>query len=145
MSNKPEKPRRYSLRVTLSTLLIALLVLTVGGIVGIIMAVRTRSLDTTSKMIQKEASQRIGDKFRERFQHAEDLLRECLRLTERGLIPIDDLDRLSQYLAERIRYDTRHEWFAFGRPDGQGGGAIRRADGRILLQLARPLDGDLTS
>lgn len=108
---------------------------------AIILAVRTRSLDVTSKTIQKEVSQRIGNKLYNRFQSAEDLLREHLRLAERGLIPIDDPDRLTQQLTERIRYDTRYDWLAFVRPDGLGGGAVRSIDGRIVLHLIRPTNG----
>ena len=113
MSNNLEKSNRYSLRITLSTIIIGLLILAVGGTVAIILAVRTRSLDVTSKTIQKEVSQWIGNKLYDRFQSAEDLLREHLRLAERGLIPIDDPDRLTEQLTERIRYDTRYEWLAF--------------------------------
>ena len=140
MSNATEKPRRYSLRITLSTVLIGLLVLTVGGTVGIILAVRSRSLDMTSKIIQKEVSLRIGNKLLDRFSSAESLLREYLASTERGLIPIDDLDVLSEQMAERIRYDTRYEWIAFLRPDGLGGGAVRGVDGRIVLHRTRPIN-----
>ena len=141
MRSAAEKPRRYSLRITLSTLVIGLLVVTVGGTIGIILAVRSRSLDTTSKAIQKEVSRRIGDKLYDRFESAEDLLREHMRLTERGLVAIDDPNVLSEQLAERIRYDTRYEWFALVRPDGIGGGAARGAGGRIVLHRARQLNG----
>jgi hypothetical protein len=119
----------------------ALLILTVGGTVGIILAVRSRSLATTSRVIQREVSQRIGNKLHERFQSAEDLLLEHLRLAERGLIPIDDPDRLTEQLSERIRYDTQYEWLAFVRPDGLGGGAIRSIEGRIVLHLIHPING----
>jgi adenylate cyclase len=141
VNTSTENRRRFSLRVALSTIIIALLVLTVGGTVGIILAVRTRSLDTTSRVIQKEVSQRIGNKFHERFQSSEDLLLEHLRLAERGLIPLDDPDRLIEQLSERIRYDTRYEWLAFVRPDGLGGGAVRSLDGKIVHHLIRPIDG----
>ncbi|NIQ40340.1 MAG: hypothetical protein GTN81_17415 [Proteobacteria bacterium] len=141
MNRTSHQPRRYSLRITLSTLLIGLLVLTVGGIVGIIMAVRSRTLITTSKMIQKEVSQRIGDKLLERFRSAENLLLEHLRLVERGLISVDDPERLTEQLTERIRYDTRYEWLAFVRTDGLGGGAVRSIDGRIVLYLIRRING----
>ncbi len=141
MSRTAEKPRRYSLRITLSTLVIGLLVLTVGGTVGIILAVRSKSLETTSKTIQKEVSQRIANKLNDRLKSAEDLLREHLRLAERDLIPIHDPDALSEQLAERIRYDTRYEWLAFLRPDGLGGGAVRGVDERIVLHRTRPING----
>ncbi len=141
MNRTSDKRRRYSLRITLSTLLIGLLVLTVGGIIGIIMAVRSRSLDTTSKMIQKEVSQRIGDKLLDRFQGAEDLLLEHLRLAERSLISVDDPERLTKHLSERIRYDTRYEWLAFVRTDGLGGGAVRSRDGKIVLHRMRRING----
>jgi adenylate cyclase len=141
LSNNLEKSNRYSLRITLSTIIIGLLILAVGGTVAIILAVRTRSLDVTSKTIQKEVSQRVGNKLYDRFQSAEDLLREHLRLAERGLIPIDDPERLTEQLIERIRYDTRYEWLAFVRPDGLGGGAVRSIDGRIVLHLIRPING----
>ncbi len=141
MNRTADKSRRYSLRITLSTLVIGLLVFTVGGTVGIILAVRSRSLDTTSKTIQKEVSQRIGSKLLDRFESAEDLLREYQGLTERGLIAIDDPKVLSEQLAERIRYDTRYEWFALVRPDGIGGGAVRGPGGRIVLHRSHRIDG----
>jgi len=99
----------------------ALLVFAVGGTVAIILAVRSRSLDMTSKTIQKEVSHRIGNKLHDRIESTEYLLREYMRLGERGLIPIDDPDALSERFAERIRYDNRYEWFAFVRSDGLGG------------------------
>jgi adenylate cyclase len=138
--DRPEGPRKYSLRITLSTLLVGLLILTVGGTVAIVMAVRRRSLDTISETIQKKISQQIGAKLYDRFKPAEDLLWEHLKMTEAGLIPIDDPHALSRYLAERIRYNDRFEWLGFIRSDGLGAGAARREGGRIVLILSRPVD-----
>jgi len=109
-----------------------------GGTVGIVLIIRTRSLDMTSRIIQKEVSQHIATKLRDRFAQAEDNLREHLKLAGHGLIPIDDLSLLSEHLAARIRYDTRYEWFGFLRPDGRGCSAIRRQDGSIVLLRTRP-------
>lgn len=140
VSDTLEEPRKYSLRITLSTLLVGLLILTVGGTVAIVMAVRRRSLDTTSETIQKKISQQIGAKLYNRFKPAEDLLWEHLQMTKAGLIPIDDPQALSRYLAERIRYNKRFEWLGFSRSDGLGAGAARREDGKIVIILSRPVD-----
>ena len=140
MVGNSEKQRRYSLRIALSTLVISLLVFAVGGTVGIILAVRSRSVSVVSETIQKEVSLRIGNKLLDRFESAEFLLQEYMRLGERGLIPLEDPDALSERLAERIRYDTRYEWLASVQCDGTGGGAVRANDGsRIVLHKVRPL------
>ena len=141
MVGNTEKQRRYSLRIALSTLVISLLVFAVGGTVGIILAVRSRSLSVVSETIQKEVSLRIGNKLLDRFESAEILLQEYMRLGERGLIPLEDPDALSERLAERIRYDSRYEWLAFVQCDGTGAGAVRAIDGRIVLHKVPPLGG----
>jgi len=133
--------RRYSLRITLSTIIIGLLIFSMGGTVVIILTIRTRSLDMTSRVIQKEVSQHIATKLQDRFGQAEDTLKEYLRLAKRGLVPIDDLFVLSEHLAARIRYDTRYEWFGFLLPDGRGCSAIRREDGSVALFRTRPAGG----
>jgi adenylate cyclase len=121
----------------------ALLLFAVGGTVAVILAIRSRSLDLTSKTIQKEISQQVGDKLLERAESTESLLREYMRLVEGGLIPVGDQNVLAEWFATRLQCDNRYEWFGLVRSDGVAGGAVRRGDGRIVLHRVRSVNGKL--
>ena len=134
--------RRWSLRVTISTLLIGMLVLVVGGAVTITLVVRERSVEATAAAIQHEVSKSVAAKLTERLSPAEGILQATAAAIREGRLEIDDPSSLARHLAERVRYDDRFDVIGFRRPDGAVGGAQRGLAGVVrLLYAVAPEDG----
>ncbi len=127
---------RYSLRITISALLVALLFLAVGGAVAITLLVRKHSLRATVRTLGREASRSVSQRIRSRVEPAEGILKETLRSAEQGRLPTEDGVAVALQLAERIRFDKRYEWLAYLGADGSAGGAAHGPDGSLRLLYA---------
>jgi len=133
--------RRFSLRVTIATLVVGLLFATVAGVVAIALLIRGQTVVATAEIIQREISTRITEKIQERFGPLGGLLREYQASAERGFLPLDDDDLLTKQLVERLRYDPRVEWLAFVRADGSAVGTVRLPNGTIQAIRKEPGEG----
>lgn len=130
--------RSFSLRITIATLVVGLLVATVGGVLAIALLIRSRTIMVTAEMIQREISRRIAEKIEERFGPLEGLLREYQASAESGLLPLANDEVLLGQLVERLRFDPRIEWLAFLRADGSAVGPVRMPDGTIQALRKEP-------
>jgi adenylate cyclase len=130
--------RRFSLRVTIASLVVGLLFATVAGVLAIALIIRGQTITATAEIIQGEISTRITEKIQERFGPLGDLLREYQASSTRGLLPLDDQELLVRQLVERVQYDSRIEWLAFLGSDGSAAGSVRMPDGKIRAIRKEP-------
>ncbi|MFV1957844.1 MAG: adenylate/guanylate cyclase domain-containing protein [Planctomycetota bacterium] len=130
--------RRFPLHLTITTLLVGLLTLTVGGVLVVALLIRGRSLEATARALQEEAARGFAQRLEARLRPAEGILRSTARALVRGDLARDDGARLAEGLAERIRYDDRFEWLGFRGVDGAAAGAVHRPGGDLWLIHGRP-------
>jgi adenylate cyclase len=128
----PAPRRRYTIRLTLGTAIVGLLVLTVGGIVLAWTAIRSGSRNRTAEAIASEVSRGVADDVRGRKAAAEASLLELVSDATHGSVPIDDLEALAERLVERMRYEPRFEWITYRTAAGAGAHVLRQSDGTLL-------------
>jgi adenylate cyclase len=137
------RPWRLPLRVTLLVLLTGLLLLTVGTI-GLVAYQKTSAsirelADTHFRAISGATALQV----RGLVEPAVLILEEFRAETQRGLLPIDDLDRLGEHFVERLRYARGLAWVSYSeQATGRFVGAWRRGDGAVVLNRSAPdVDG----
>lgn len=126
-------PRRFTLRLTLGTVIAGLLVLTVCGVGGVALAIRARTRDATARALLREVADGIEREMRGRLGIAEETLRQLAADGGAGRLPLEDTSALADRLSERMRCERRFEWLAFLTPRAAGAVALRRADGSVTL------------
>src|SRR5579884_3277240 len=152
---RPARPRQLSLRVALLTLLVGLLVATVGsiGLVQWVTSVRAiRELENKSfQMLVLTLSSQVQN-FLEPGMLA---LQEAQTLAAYGRLSVDDTDALAVYLVDRLRYQRTLSWLSYSdaatgrfvgawrgrRPAGGGG----RPGGRLAHGVHASAAGRLRS
>jgi hypothetical protein len=128
-----ERTRKFSLRFTIASLVVGLLVATVAGVVAVALLIRGQTVAATAEILQREISSRITEKIEERFGPVGGILEEHRELALSGILPLNDQQLLGDLLLQRIRHDHRVEWIAFVRPDGSAVGAARKPDGTFEI------------
>ncbi|MDP8921299.1 MAG: hypothetical protein M3O34_00240, partial [Chloroflexota bacterium] len=136
-------PRRLSLRLTLVSLLVGLLLATVISLAtvaqlsvgGIVAEMEARSFGISALAIGAQVDAYV--------KPALPVLDELLEQTERGRPSIDDADAIAELLIGRLRHAPTIGWLSFSsQADGRFVGAWRRADGAIILNRSAPdVDG----
>jgi adenylate cyclase len=131
--------RKVTLRVTLVTLTVGLLLTTVGAISAVAFINTRTALEALAALhftTVAGATSRIEYLTLER---AQSLLEELAAQARRGLLPVDAPDTLGLYLAERLRYQPDLAWISYSdQATGRFVGVWRREDGAIVLNRSQP-------
>jgi adenylate cyclase len=127
------------LRPTLVTMIVGLVLLTslgIGGSVGILTVASTRSLiDQTRAAAVAAASEHAHDFFETAPQNTHELAAEA----RRGILPLDQPERLVALFMERMQDRPQLAWIGYGeRAGGRYFGATRYARGEIVGYIADP-------
>ncbi|MBA2448763.1 MAG: hypothetical protein H0V51_12135 [Chloroflexi bacterium] len=135
--------RRLSLRTTLLTLLVGLLILTVVSLAGLFDVNTSRSVAELEARYFRTISLAISGEVAAFLDPALPILQELSAGAQHGRVPVEDLDRLGEELVERLRYRKPLAWLSYGeQTTGRFVGAWRRADGAIVLNRSAPdVDG----
>ena len=136
-------PRRLSLRLTLVSLLVGLLLATVVSLAtvaqlsvsSIVAEMEARSFGISALAIGAQVNNYVGP--------ALPVLDELVDQTGRGRPSVDDADGLADFLVARLRRAPTIGWLSFSsQANGRFIGAWRRADGAIILNRSTPtVDG----
>ena len=135
--------RRPSLRTTLLTLLVGLLLVTVLSLATVAQAGVSRIVDEMAGRSFTVAALAIGTQVDAFFGPTLPLLLESVEQVQRNRLRIDDVEDLSEYLVGRLRRAQSVGWLSFSDQEtGRFVGAWRRPDGAIILNRSRPdVDG----
>jgi len=133
--------RQYSLRFTIATLVVFLLLATVAGVLVIAFLVRGKTIDATAEALQGEVSARITERFVERFGSVPNLLHGLAEGVGGGRLQTTD-EALLETLADRMRFEDRVEWLAWIRPDGTGCGIVTDKQGLLALRMGADLQAE---
>ena len=126
--------RQFSLRFTIASLVVLLLLATVAGVLLIGFLVRGKTIEATAETLQGEVSARISERFVERFGSVPNLLHGLAEGIGGGRVQTAD-DQLLESLADRMRFEGRVEWLAWIRPDRSGCGIVSAGDDLLALRL----------
>ncbi|MFN8633566.1 MAG: adenylate/guanylate cyclase domain-containing protein [Chloroflexota bacterium] len=134
---------RPSLRTTLLTLLVGLLLVTVLSLATVAQMGVTRIVDEMESRSFTVGALAIGTQVDAFFSPTLPLLQESVEQVQRGRLRVDDTEELSEYLVGRLRRSRSVGWLSFShQATGQFVGAWRRPDGAIVLNRSRPdVDG----
>jgi adenylate cyclase len=135
--------KTHSFRTAILALVLGSLALTVGviGVVAFINSsrsveeMRQRQYELTSRLMSKEVTGLLAAAPR--------LLRAQAALAERGILNLEDFDRLGITFAESLRVEPELSWLSYGAADtGAFVGARRDEHGRIVINRSDPrVDG----
>jgi adenylate cyclase len=134
---------RPSLRTTLLTLLVGLLLVTVVSLAAVAQFGVSRIVDEMESRSFTVGALAIGTQVDAFFTPTVPLLQESVEQAQRNRLRVDDLEELSEYLVGRLRRTRSLGWLSFSdQATGQFVGAWRRPDGAIILNRSRPdVDG----
>ncbi|MGH7213634.1 MAG: adenylate/guanylate cyclase domain-containing protein [Tepidisphaeraceae bacterium] len=130
--------RRFPLRLTLLTLIAALLLGTVATVGAVGYYNVHRSIRELFESRFGEISRGTADRVRTLLEPAASILSECRTQAERGMLKMQDTDSLGERLAERLRYEQRLTWLSYGDAEGRFTGARRGPEGDIILNRSWP-------
>jgi adenylate cyclase len=135
--------RRPSLRTTLLTLLVGLLLVTVLSLATVAQAGVSRIVDEMAGRSFTVGALAIGTQVDAFFAPTLPLLLESVEQVQRNRLRVDDVEELSEYLVGRLRRAQSVGWLSFSdQATGRFIGAWRRPDGAIILNRSRPdVDG----
>lgn len=135
--------RRPSLRTTLLTLLVGLLLVTVLSLATVAQAGVSRIVDEMAGRSFTVGALAIGTQVDAFFAPTLPLLQESVEQVQRNRLRVDELEELSEYLVRRLRNSQSVGWLSYSDQEtGQFVGAWRRDDGAIILNRSRPdVDG----
>jgi hypothetical protein len=135
--------RRPSLRTTLLTLLVGLLLVTVLSLATVAQAGVSRIVDEMAGRSFTVGALAIGTQVDAFFAPTLPLLQESVDQVQRNRLRVDDVEELSEYLVGRLRRAQSVGWLSYSdQATGRFVGAWRRADGAIILNRSRPdVDG----
>jgi adenylate cyclase len=134
---------RVSLRVLLLTLLVGLLLVTVGSIAGLAFVNQRQSIEELAERHFAAVSAATAREVRGLLAPARTVLEESRTRAQRGLLAVDDPEALGDQLVERLRYERGIAWLSYSdQATGRFVGAWRRGDGAIVLNRSAPdVDG----
>jgi adenylate cyclase len=138
---------RLSLRFTLLSLLVGLLLLTVASLALVAHFSANRASQELEARSFRIAALAISSQLGSYLEPAIPLLQEARLQALRGRLPVDDPEAVGDYLVERLRHQRGVGWFSYSdHATGRFVGAWRRADGAIILNRSSPdVDGGLPS
>jgi adenylate cyclase len=134
---------RPSLRITLLTLLVGLLLVTVISLARVAQTSMSRIVGDMESRLFTIGALAIGAQIDAFFAPAPPLLEDLADQARRGGLHVDDPDELSDYLVSRLRRSPTVGWLSYSdQATGRFVGAWRRDDGAIILNRSTPdVDG----
>ncbi|MGE3912367.1 MAG: adenylate/guanylate cyclase domain-containing protein [Chloroflexota bacterium] len=130
---------RPSLRTTLLTLLVGLLVLTGLSIAAVAQVGVSRIVDEMESRSFTVGALAIGTQVDAFFAPTLPLLQETVEQVQRNRLRVDDVEELSENLVARLRRPPSVGWLSFtDQETGRFIGAWRRDDGVVILNRSRP-------
>ncbi len=134
---------RPSLRTTLLTLLVGLLLTTVFSLAAVVQVGVSRIVDEMESRSFTVGALAVGTQVDAFFAPTLPLLQESVEQVQRSRLRVDDVEDLSEYLVGRLRRARSVGWLSYSdEATGRFVGAWRRADGAIILNRSRPdVDG----
>ena len=134
---------RLSLRITLLTLLVGLLLLTVASIGTVAQISMNRIVGEMERRLFTIGALAIGSQVNGFFSPASPVLEDLADQTRRGGLRVDDPDALADYLVARLRRTPTVGWLSYSEhATGRFVGAWRRDDGAIIVNHSLPnVDG----
>jgi len=129
-----------TLRVTILSVILILLLFTVFviGLVGY-RTTRAALTDLVDRYVQVTAGSTAREIQSALIDSAEPTLAALRDMANRGLLPMNDPDRLGHFLVERLRYDPNVDWLYYGyQASGRFVAATRRPDGTVILTQSSP-------
>ena len=135
--------RRVSLRTTLLTVLVGLLLVTVASVVAVSQISMNRIVGEMERRLFTIGALAIGAQVDAFFAPANPVLEDLAEQARRGGLHLDDTDALSDYLVGRLRRTPTVGWLSYSdQATGRFIGAWRRDDGAIILNHSAPdVDG----
>src|SRR5690242_8683525 len=126
--------RRPTLRVTLQALVVGLLVVSGVGIGLVSYLTVGQSLQTLQGYILRSATQSVASALRARFDPGPRTLADLKLQAEHGRLPVDDLDALGTYFADRLRSERTLSQLVFAdAATGSTSGTRRMADDQMSI------------
>ncbi|MBV9657805.1 MAG: hypothetical protein JO295_06820 [Verrucomicrobia bacterium] len=120
-------------------LVLGSLVLTVGGIGAAVYYNSNRAIESVKRQHYQLVSLTVAREVQDFFRPAYLTLLEMQSLGGRGLLPLDDPQRLGALFAERVRYVQTLSWLSYSDlRTGRFIGVWRRDDGAIVLNESSP-------
>ncbi len=133
------KMGRPSLRTTLLTLLVGLLLVTVLSLATVAQLGVGRIVDEMESRTFTVGALAVGTQVEAFFAPTVPLLQESVEQVQRNRIRVDDVEELSEYLVGRLRRAQSVGWLSYSdEATGRFVGVWRRADGAIILNRSRP-------
>ena len=134
---------QVSLRVTLVTLLVGLLLATVSSIAVVEFVTTSRSIQELESRFFSMLSIAVNGRVQTYLEPAIPVLEEARTRAQYGRLAVDDEDELAAFLVDRLRYQKNLSWLSYSdEATGRFVGAWRDADGTIVLNQSSPaVDG----
>jgi adenylate cyclase len=130
---------RPSLRTTLLTLLVGLLLATVLSLATVAQLGVSRIVDEMESRSFTVGALAIGTQVDAFFAPTLPLLQESVEQVQRNRLRVDDIEELSEYLVGRLRRSPSIGWLSYSdQATGRFIGAWRRDDGVIILNRSHP-------
>ena len=130
---------QISLRATLLTLLIGLLLATVASIAVVQWMTSARSIQDLETKSFRMLALTTNAQVRGFLEPSVRVLEEARTRAQFGRLPVDDADALAAYLVDRLRYEPGLSWLSYSdAATGRFTGAWRSAEGQIILNQSAP-------
>jgi adenylate cyclase len=134
---------QVSLRVTLVTLLVGLLLATVSSIAVVEFVTTSRSIQELESRFFSMLSIAVNGRVQTYLEPAIPVLEEARTRAQYGRLVVDDVDELAAFLVDRLRYQKNLSWLSYSdNATGRFVGAWRDADGTIVLNQSSPAVDD---
>lgn len=132
-------PRRIPLRVALLTLVVGLLLATVGATFIASAITSSRSVADLESRYFQATSEAISGRVRAYLEPAISTLFDAQGQATDGRFSTSDVDDLGRYVVARLRHLPTLAWFSYSDQDtGRFVGAWRREDGALVLNRSDP-------
>lgn len=121
-----------SLRVTLATMVAALLLVVAGSLILVGTVTRERTREEAARVLMTALVNGVERDLGQRIRASEAALEMLITETRKGNLDPADLNMLADDLVDRMRYEKNFEWVAWVSPQGTGVYIERQEDGRML-------------
>jgi adenylate cyclase len=137
--------KRFTLRVTLSTLVSALILVSALSVTTVLYLGTKRALYQTTFQMMDQISSSVGDKLTQRLFRVERLNTLIANLIRSGALDLRDEAKFTDFLADAVAANPSISLIDCGLPSGAKFQAVRMADGSISKRLVHRLPRGVVS
>lgn len=137
--------KRFTLRVAISTLVLGLILASVGSVFGAFTLGARRALTLTTADLMGQMSQGLSDKLGQRLRTVEKLNRLLADLVRRGTMDLGRGDECTDFLRDFLESNPNITLINCGLPSGRMYQAMRMPDGTVSRHLVNRTDREFTS